>query len=228
MEKKEPKVSIIIPCKNYGRYLKECIDSALAQTTPCEIIVVDDESTDNTKNIVKSYSEQGVKYYYKISNGTAADARNYGLIFSTCEYILPLDADDVLLPKYAKTGFDMLESNPKYDVFAPPAMDHAHGDIQRTSGLVPEIENNNCMLYCSMFRKSLIREIGAYDAGIPHAGWEDWDLWYRAYKAGKKAYVNPEPLWMYRTHRDSMTFESIKPNLVELKLWMHKKHGLNL
>ncbi len=221
-------VSVIIPCHNYAKYLPEAIESALAQTVKCEVIVIDDESTDETPEVEKKYKDK-ILYQRKISNGTAADARNYGLIFATKKYILPLDADDILLKDYAEIGSRFLNKHKEYDIFAPTAQVFGKtSGIYGVGGFSADIEKSNTLLYCSMFRKVLLREIGAYDAGIPYPGWEDWDLWFRAYKAGKKAYVYNEPLWKYREHDNSMTTESILPNINKLKTWFNQKHGTKL
>lgn len=90
-------VSIVINNFNYGRFLKEAIDSALAQTYPYkEVIVVDDGSTDNSKEIIKSYGLKIQPLFKK--NGGQASAFNAGFNLSKGDLILFLDADDRLHP----------------------------------------------------------------------------------------------------------------------------------
>ncbi len=90
-------VSIIIPVYNQSSYIEEAIDSCLNQTYPeIEIIVVNDGSTDNTKDVLKSYLDKSViKYIYQENSGLAA-ARNTGLRNATGEFIQFLDSDDML------------------------------------------------------------------------------------------------------------------------------------
>src|SRR5262245_32399883 len=91
-----PLVSIIIDNYNYGRFLREAVDSALAQThRNTEVIVVDDGSTDDSRNIIASYGNRVVPLLK--SNGGQASAFNAGFAASRGDIVLFLDADDVLL-----------------------------------------------------------------------------------------------------------------------------------
>src|SRR5689334_4764378 len=90
-------VSVVIPTYNYGRFIDEAIRSALAQTQPpMEIIVVDDGSTDDTKDVVATFGDK-VKYVRQENAGVCA-ARNRGVAESSGDLIALLDADDVLEP----------------------------------------------------------------------------------------------------------------------------------
>jgi glycosyltransferase involved in cell wall biosynthesis len=82
-----PKVSVVIPTYNYGRFLGEAIQSVLDQTfQDFEIFVVDDGSTDNTKEIVDSFKDHRIKYIYQENRGVSA-ARNTGIQTSIGEYL---------------------------------------------------------------------------------------------------------------------------------------------
>lgn len=92
----EPKVSVVITNYNYAQYLDEAIQSVLNQTyQPFEILVVDDYSTDNSKEIIEKYP---VTKVYRNHNGGAGASRNDGLSRTTGDYFLLLDADDRLKP----------------------------------------------------------------------------------------------------------------------------------
>jgi len=92
------RVSAIIPCYNYGKYLPRAIDSILAQTRPVsEILVVDDGSTDNTREVATSYGDR-VQYIFQQNQGRAA-ARNHGMREATGDWIALLDADDWWFPE---------------------------------------------------------------------------------------------------------------------------------
>ena len=95
----DPLVSIIIPSWNTAAYVGEAVDSALAQTYPnIEIIVVDDGSTDNTKELLQPYADAGKIHYVYQANKGLAGARNTGIRMAKGEYIAFLDDDDEWLP----------------------------------------------------------------------------------------------------------------------------------
>ncbi|MDJ0693925.1 glycosyltransferase [Mastigocoleus sp. MO_188.B34] len=99
-------VSIIIPCFNR---LREAIDSCLKQTYPqIEIIVIDDGSTDNSLDIIKSYNNQVIWESFSKNRGGCC-ARNHGFEISKGEYIQFLDADDYILPEKITRQVDFLE-----------------------------------------------------------------------------------------------------------------------
>jgi glycosyltransferase involved in cell wall biosynthesis len=92
-----PLVSIVIPTYNYGRFIGETIDSALAQSySPMEVIVVDDGSTDDTRERLAGYGDR-VRYIYQQNRGLSA-ARNTGIEAAHGEFIALLDSDDLWLP----------------------------------------------------------------------------------------------------------------------------------
>ena len=98
MAKVEIKISVVIPAKNRARTLPSCLDSVLAQTfPPTEVIVVDDGSNDDTKQIVESYSNRSVRYVRLIDGAGAQAARNLGIRLATHDWIAFQDSDDIWL-----------------------------------------------------------------------------------------------------------------------------------
>ena len=107
-----PRVSIIIPTYNRAHYLRQAIDSALAQTCrDREVIVVDDGSTDETREVVASYDGQ-VRYEYTY-NGGCAHARNVGMSVANGEYLTFLDSDDLLYPYMLEIESRLLDLHPE-------------------------------------------------------------------------------------------------------------------
>jgi len=101
-------VSVIIPCFNAEMWLREAIDSCLQQTYPeIEIVVIDDGSTDNSLEIIKSYGDKLI--WESGSNRGGNYARNRGLALSSGEYIQYLDADDYILPEKIEREVRFLE-----------------------------------------------------------------------------------------------------------------------
>ena len=104
-------VSIIIPSYNSLKFLNESIDSALNQTyEKVEIILIDDGSTDGTKNHFETWEKQGVKCVSQQNSG-ASSARNHGLSLASGEYIQFLDADDVLHKEKIKTQVEAMKQD---------------------------------------------------------------------------------------------------------------------
>ena len=102
LDKPQFEISVIIPSYNYAHYIENAISSVIQQSVmAAEIIIVDDGSTDDTRQVVESlgkkYKEFELKYYYQENKGVSA-ARNFGFEKSNSEYLLFLDADDKLLP----------------------------------------------------------------------------------------------------------------------------------
>ena len=106
-----PTVSVIITNYNYARYLRDAIESALAQTYPgVEVIVVDDGSVDDSRDIIRDYDGRVVPVLKE--NGGQASAFTAGLARSQGDVVIFLDADDVLLPHTARQVADVLCANP--------------------------------------------------------------------------------------------------------------------
>ena len=201
MEK--PTCTIVIPCHNYGQYLAEAIESALAQTHPCEVIVVDDGSTDDTAKVAACYP---VKVISQANLGLPA-ARNAGIRAATTTHILPLDADDKLDAYCVER---MLSTSRSAIVRAVARL---FGDIERTwmpgGGLTLAhfIEANRAAA-CSMFPRASWEAVGGYDESM-RDGYEDWDLWVRMVASGIPVATVGQVSWYYRKHGPSLVSVAI-------------------
>ena len=112
-------VSIIIPTYNRAYCIASAIQSVINQSRKdWELIIVDDGSTDATKELVASFGDNRIKYFLQ-ENGGAAKARNYGVSKAQADWIAYLDSDNELFPEYIETMFTWLEKFPK-TVFAIP------------------------------------------------------------------------------------------------------------
>ena len=104
-------ISIIVPIYNSEKYLEKCISSILAQTiSNFELIVVDDGSTDNSKNIIKSFNDNRIKYIYSKHFGVSS-ARNIGLKKATGELISFIDSDDAISNKFLELLISKITNN---------------------------------------------------------------------------------------------------------------------
>jgi glycosyltransferase involved in cell wall biosynthesis len=207
-------VSVVIPAWNAEKYLREAVDSALAQSYPArEIVVVDDGSTDGTAAILDSYGDR-IRVVRQANAGSAA-ACNAGVSAARGDWIAFLDADDVWLPEklsrqVAHCGQapishtdsvcfgDALEQEVRRSSFEPPY-----------SGFVLErlLVRNFISKSTVMMRRNLYLEHGGFDPGYP--GVEDWPLWLDVCAGNELAYL-PEVVVRYRVHRKSKSMESRK------------------
>ena len=182
---KKPLVSVIIPTYNRGWIIKEAIDSVLAQDfIDFELIVVDDGSTDNTSEILDSYSDD-ITVLQQNNKGVSA-ARNRGLSKASGRFIAFLDSDDLWLPKKLSRQVEYFNFNPdamicqteeiwiRNNMRVNPKKRH-----KKPWGMIFERSLALCLISPSavMIRRSLFDKIGVFDETLPVC--EDYDLWLR-------------------------------------------------
>lgn len=197
------KVSIIIPSFNQEQYLSDAIESAITQTFSCEIIVIDDGSTDNSLTIARSY-EPRIKVISQVNKGLAS-ARNTGIMNAIGEFILPLDADDILKEECVET---LLMAMEKYqaDIVAPSFKSfgvHNHELVLSNNVTLAHFRDANYLPYFSLIRKSKLLEVGGYSPKMVF-GYEDYHMWINLLIRGAKLLVLKQILVMYRTKEQSM------------------------
>ena len=238
--KATPVVSVVIPCYNLGAYIEEAIASVFAQTfTDYEIIIVDDGSTDNITHAILKKLESThpeLKVFYK-SNSGLAQTRNYGIERSKGEFIVCLDADDVLEPEYLEQTYQALESDKsgKYSFVTTWLKEFGvRENIWRTSDYsLIAILQTNVVHAASMFRKSVWKEVGGYKTMVAQ-GYEDWDFWLSQVERGYKWLNITAPLFRYRIRENSMLADArekhqmIFQNLLENHQDLFNKHATEL
>lgn len=212
---KNTRVSVIIPVYNQAHWLPEAIESALAQTIPCEVIVVNDGSPDNTSEIAKKYPVRLVEK----TNGGLSSARNAGIKEATGDWILTLDADDKIAPNFIEKCLQV-----EADIIATGQEEF--GDTNRIwfphpNPTFDDFITANRINCCSLFKKEIWEKIGGYDENMK-LGYEDWDFWLRATQVGYKVKTIQEPLFFYRKHGTSMVTNAIK-NHMNIVEYMHSK-----
>lgn len=202
-----PLVSIIITSFNYGRYLSEAIESALKQTYPhIEVIVVDDGSTDNTKDTAKRYP---VSYFYQPNQGVAV-ARNNGIKLSKGEYFVCLDADDKLAPEYVRKTIKLMMEDPEVG-FVLVASKVWYEDIKVENIWMPDRIFSKYSIHagwkgfpgCAFFRRIAFDSLEyGFDSYLP--AYEDLDVCFRLLCKGWKVKTLFEPLHWHRIHENSL------------------------
>lgn len=112
MSKEKDLISIVIPCYNVEKYVKQCIDSIKKQTYKnIEVLMIDDGAKDDTAKVIKQNIKDDSRFkYYKKKNGGLSDARNYGLKYIKGKYVCFIDSDDWIKKDYVKKLYDAIES----------------------------------------------------------------------------------------------------------------------
>ena len=224
-----PIVSIIIPTHNCRRWLGEAIDSALMQTYPnCEVIVVDDGSTDGTYEWVQQQYGDCIRYHWQ-PNGGVARARNTGLRLAQGEYIQWLDADDWIAPEKIATHVAYLERHPEcaavychtlqFNAAQPEEMWDFAGKTRYVSGnILPHMLDNGLILtVATLVRRDWALRAAPFDESLPSN--EDWDYWLCMAHAGACFHYLPgEPLAFYRSHDESRSHQHVQHGLSGIRV----------
>lgn len=209
-------VSIIIPAYNCGQYLRETLDSVLAQTyDKWECIIIDDGSTDDTAKLAQEYCNKNpqIKYYYQDNQGPSI-ARNNGIAQTTGEYILPLDGDDIIEKTYIEKCVNHFLSYPQTKLIYCKAQ--LFGAKQGVWEL-PDYNYKsfiwyNCIFCTAMFRRTDFNNTPGYNPNMLY-GLEDWDLWLNLIHEHDIVYQIPEVLFYYRKKsfsRDTIAHEHLE------------------
>jgi glycosyltransferase involved in cell wall biosynthesis len=211
-----PLVSIVIDNYNYGRFLGEAIDSALAQRYPnVEVIVVDDGSTDNSREVIATYADVIVSILKE--NGGQASAFNAGFAASRGDIVILLDSDDTLLPTAVEKSVPLFGDPEVIKVHWPLWLVNADG--ARTGQIFPGPE-----LPQGDFREAVLLSGPTNQLSAPTSG----NAWRKRYLAA----LFPLPEDVYRAWADTCLFE-IAPFLGKIAAIRepqgnYRQHGKNL
>lgn len=202
-QERQPLVSVVIPCYNYGRFLDEAIASVRAQTLrDVEIIVVDDGSTDGvTHEVLGTLEETGDVILVRQENQGAPAARNAGLRLATGLYVCCLDADDTMEPTYLEKCVLLMEGNAGVSLaYSWLRVTGSEERIWRSESLdLDRLRYYNHVSISAVFRREAGLSGGGFCAAM-REGYEDWEFWLRLGAEGHRGEVIPEPLVNYRRH----------------------------
>ena len=244
------KVSVIMPAYNSEVYIRESIDSVLAQTfADFELIVVDDGSTDTTAAIAESYSDSRIRLIRQPNRGVSV-ARNTGLEASQGQFITFLDSDDLYYPDFLKTLHRLIQSNQTEMSFSNYSESDRAEDMRKTgvnkircfikdklSGtrvLTSDSQIDGLPVHINsvMISKKLIEQYHLrFIPGVRM--FEDGNFLFKAFLAAKKIYGTCVCLEHYRRHPGSASFtlqgvkEATPVDLRENELEFARRYGLN-
>ncbi|MDR1553657.1 MAG: glycosyltransferase [Prevotellaceae bacterium] len=224
----QPLVSVIVPVYNMQNYIAETLDSVLASSYHnYEIIIIDDGSTDNSSEIIKSYVAKSdkIKFFKQTNKGVSA-ARNHAIKRSAGEYILPVDADDLISSNYIKEAVNVLKNNPQIKVVCCEVerFGEKTGIKKYPSFSYKLLARKNMIVNSAMFRKS---DWEKTDGGYceEEIFCEDWDFWISMFKTGGEFLRLPFVGLRYRIRQSSrrINVHSKKRKMIDMINSRHKE-----
>ena len=205
------KYSIVVTAYNYENFIGECIDSCLNQSTRSsyEIIVVNDGSTDNTLNILNGYGNERLTIL-TIPNGGIERASNHAFERAQGDYIVRLDADDILHLDFLK-NMDAYVSKFDADFYYPDYyIVNNNSEVTQTIELpefnVDEIMARGDFLATgTLYSRKILKNIGFYSEKTRNSGLENYELIIKMLIKGAIGYRVAEKLFYYRRHSLNMS-----------------------
>ena len=233
---KIPLVSVIINCYNGEKFLKESIESVLNQSyNNWELIFWDNQSTDNSASIIKSYKDKRIKYFYSKAHTKLYHARNLAFERTSGEFVMFLDSDDYFLSNCLQAQLKLFESEQVdfacADIFLK---DQATNKISlRIGKKMPDghvlselLKNYSVALPTLIIRKNILLDLKVvFNDSYNYIG--DFDLVIRLAAKFKMA-RNNNPVSVYRIHDNNLSFQNYNLQAVELEEWYEENKKNNL
>lgn len=228
-------ISVIIPTYNAAKYLNASIQSVLSQTfKDFELLIIDDGSTDNTKEIISAYDDSRLKYFYQSNHGKSY-SRNKGIFESTGEFICFLDADDFYYENKLRYLFEFLNDNPQVGCAAGATRrisENGRTIFRKTynDNRLITVENllfGNPITICStLIRTKYVKKIEGFDTELKRG--EDWDFHYRLALSGCAIIVKNNIVCAYRYRQNAVdkTNEIYCRNMIEVSKKMFGNKAL--
>jgi glycosyltransferase involved in cell wall biosynthesis len=220
MNQARPTVTVVTPAHNSASFIAETLASARAQTfADFELIVVDDASTDDTADVVRTEAAGDERVVVvTVPHGGTAAARNAALALARGEFIALLDSDDVWMPDHLERQLALFRAFPQAAIVSANAI--IRGGPRDGYPLWPAaaeprlleprdlILHDNSVSIMSTFRRVVVDRIGPFNAALRRN--EDYDFWLRASDAGFEILQNRTPLGFYRRHAQSVSHDEVR------------------
>ena len=185
-----PLVSVVIPSYNHGEFLAEAISSVVNQSYPnWEILIVDNNSTDSTDDVLSKFVDPRIKVIKVVNNGSIAFSRNMGVSSSTGEWIAFLDADDcwdtdklLICSKYFKSEVTMIHHKmERFETAKFKQSGHSSHSvrIKKTQFVKLLVQGNSITNSSVVIRHSDLLKIGKFDESSEMIAVEDYNMWLR-------------------------------------------------
>ena len=223
-------ISIITPTYNCGRFIAETIESVLKQTYKnWEMIIVDDCSTDETKEIVQKYTklDNRIKYYLLDKNSGAAVARTKAMELATGQYMAFLDSDDLWVEdKLQKQLSFMKEHNYAFTCTAYEQIDEQSRKLNRIIKSIPRTSYNRLLLDCPVGNSTVMYDVSKLGKfRVPNIRKRNDDaLWLQILKKEKYIIGMPEVMMKYRVRANSISSNKLTLVKYHWKLYREIEH----
>jgi glycosyltransferase involved in cell wall biosynthesis len=217
-------IGVILPVYDGERYLRDAIDSVLADDSPQrELIVVDDGSTDGTPEVLASYGSR-IRVIRQPHGGHAA-ALNAGLRALDHDLVAFQDADDLWTPGRLALMNAALEAHPDADAVAGLTQQFVTPELSRAEAAevrVDEVPQPSMLLTSMLIRRWVLDRVGPFDVGVTHGANIDWMS--RARLAGMRATLLREIVHRRRVHRSNMGRADPRGDLVRIMAAHLRRH----
>lgn len=212
----EKLVSVITPTYNCAKFIARTIDSVMAQTYGnWEMIIVDDRSSDNTKEIVEEYikNDSRIKYHLLEVNSGAAVARTTAMRLAQGAYMAFLDSDDVWMPDKLERQIKWMQENDyAFSCTAYEQIDEDDNLLGKTIKTVKKTNYNRLLLDCPVGNSTVVYDVekmGKFE--VPNIRKRNDDaLWLQMLKKEKYIYGMPDVLMKYRIRKNSISSNKLK------------------
>jgi len=203
-------VSVLMPVHNGALYLREALESVLAQTyEEIEIVIVDDGSTDSSAGIIASFHSPRIRLFRQPPRGITKSL-NFGLTQCRGEFICRMDADDICMPERVERQVRTIRERHADIVWCTGDFIDENGDLicrryqpgERFT--VAMMHHMNYIMHPGvLMRRAAVVEVGGYDERVRHG--QDQVLWLAMRAAGRRFALLPEKLMLQRFHDSNIT-----------------------
>ncbi|KQT33879.1 hypothetical protein ASG22_17415 [Chryseobacterium sp. Leaf405] len=238
----DPKISVILPAFNAEKYLSDAVDSILSQSyTDFELLIINDGSSDSTKDIILGYNDKRIRYIENERNLGLIETLNKGILLSKGKYIARMDADDICDLSRFEIQIDFMEKNTEYIICSSSRKEFTENISQYHLSMLP-VDNISIRIHsvfstpfthpAVMFRSDIIKENNLFfEKDFKYA--EDYQLWIKILQYGK-GYNFKLPLLYYRNTPNSQTnvgasqIEDRKKTISNIQQLALKQHNIVL
>ena len=223
-------VDVIVPCYRYGHFLRECVESVLAQSVSnLRVLIIDDASPDNTSEIAADLakSDSRLTFLKHLSNKGHIATYNEGIEWASSDYMLLLSADDYLLPGALNRAVKLMDANPEVAFSFGNAFERFPSGVQKPIHSVTGKANSRILAGfrfielsgprnivptpTAVVRTQLQRRLGGYRSELTHTG--DMEMWLRLAAHGSVGMLKAYQA-VYRRHTGNMSLAYMEEGLL--------------